>query len=81
MKKLFGVLLVASLLLASSRSANAATTFSGAFLVLEGYIGGNIRFGYPVYRYTRANIQYMLEQADLRNVTSNAAKSIQEIIA
>ncbi len=42
-------------------------------------IGGRIRLGYPIYRYTRANVQYHLEQADIRNVTSDASRSIQEL--
>ncbi len=42
-------------------------------------IGGNIRFGYPIYRYTRANIQYQLEQADIRNVTADASRSVKEL--
>jgi len=42
-------------------------------------IGGNIRLGYPVYRYTRAYIQYHLERADIRNVTDDAAISVKEL--
>jgi outer membrane protein insertion porin family len=42
-------------------------------------IGGKIRSGYPIYRFTRANISYLLERADIRNVTSDASRSIKEL--
>ena len=42
-------------------------------------IGGSVRFGYPIYRFTRANVSYLLERADIRNVTSDASRSIKEL--
>lgn len=41
--------------------------------------GGSIRFGYPVYDYTRAYASYSYENADITNIDEDAAKSIKEL--
>jgi len=42
-------------------------------------IGGGVRFGYPVYDFTRAYLSYAYESADVRNIATYAAKSIEEL--
>ncbi len=39
-------------------------------------IGGNIRFSYPVFDFTRAYLTYKYERADIKNISSNASDSI-----
>jgi outer membrane protein insertion porin family len=41
--------------------------------------GGMLRFGYPIYDFTRVYLSYRFERADIRNVTSDAARSIREL--
>ena len=42
-------------------------------------LGGVVRFGYPIYDFTRANISYALDRADIRNIDADAPKSIKEL--
>ncbi|MBW2490045.1 MAG: outer membrane protein assembly factor BamA [Deltaproteobacteria bacterium] len=42
-------------------------------------LGGGIRFSYPVYAYTRASIRYNYDDADITNISENAAKSIKDL--
>lgn len=42
-------------------------------------IGGRIRFGYPVYKFTRANIGYNYDHADISNISEDAAESIKDL--
>ena len=39
-------------------------------------IGGRLRLGYPIFDYTRANLSYNYDIADIRNVDDDAADSI-----
>ncbi|MFH2218801.1 MAG: outer membrane protein assembly factor BamA [Pseudomonadota bacterium] len=41
--------------------------------------GGDIRFGYPVYEFTRAYVTFLYEDADIQNIDPNAAQSIKDI--
>ena len=41
-------------------------------------IGGNLRLGYPVYDYTRANLTYTYDVANIKNVDEDAANSIKK---
>ncbi|MFC1857983.1 outer membrane protein assembly factor BamA, partial [Thermodesulfobacteriota bacterium] len=42
-------------------------------------LGGALRFGYPIWRYTRANLRYSLDSADIKEVTIYAPESIKEL--
>jgi outer membrane protein insertion porin family len=42
-------------------------------------IGGGVRFGYPVYNYTRAYLSYNFDRADIRDITNDAPRSIKEL--
>ncbi len=44
-------------------------------------IGGTLRFGYPVFDYTRASLSYNYDRANITNIdTDEAAKSIQDMV-
>ncbi len=40
--------------------------------------GGTLRFGYPVFDYTRVRFSYNYDRADIRNLTDDASSSIRE---
>lgn len=42
-------------------------------------VGGGIRFSYPVYAFTRANIRYNYDDADITNISEFAAQSIKDL--
>jgi outer membrane protein insertion porin family len=42
-------------------------------------LGGNIRFGYPVYNFTRAAVTYELYTANVTNIAEDAAASIRDL--
>jgi outer membrane protein insertion porin family len=42
-------------------------------------IGGGVRFGYPVYDFTRVYLHYNYDDADIDNISENAAKSIKDL--
>ncbi|MGD2187792.1 MAG: outer membrane protein assembly factor BamA, partial [Desulfobacterales bacterium] len=42
-------------------------------------IGGSIRFGYPVFDYTRLFLTYLYDLSDVTDVDDDAAKSIKEL--
>jgi outer membrane protein insertion porin family len=42
-------------------------------------IGGGVRLSYPVYDFLRASIQYNYDDADITNISENAAKSIKDL--
>ena len=42
-------------------------------------VGGAVRFGYPVFDYTRAYISYEYENSDINNITFDAPDSIWEL--
>jgi len=41
--------------------------------------GGGVRFGYPVFAFTRAELRYDLERAEVTNIDPYAADSIKEL--
>jgi outer membrane protein insertion porin family len=44
-------------------------------------IGGTLRFGYPVFDYTRASLSYNYDRAKIKNIdTDEAAESIQRMV-
>ena len=43
-------------------------------------VGGGLRFGYPVFDYTRASLSYNYDRADIKDInTEKASKSIQDM--
>ena len=42
-------------------------------------LGGSIRFSYPVYDFTRASIKYNYDDAEITDITENAAQSIKDL--
>jgi outer membrane protein insertion porin family len=42
-------------------------------------VGGGVRFGYPIYDFTRAYLQYNYDIADIKNISEDAAKSIKDL--
>lgn len=42
-------------------------------------IGGGVRFGYPIYDFTRAYLKYNYDIADITNISEDAAKSIKDL--
>ncbi len=42
-------------------------------------VGGSVRFSYPVYDYVRASIKYNYDDADITNISENAATSIKDL--
>jgi outer membrane protein insertion porin family len=42
-------------------------------------LGGGVRFSYPVFDYVRASIRYNYDDADITNISENAAKSIKDL--
>jgi outer membrane protein insertion porin family len=42
-------------------------------------IGGGFKLSYPVYDYLRASIQYNFDDANITNITEDAAKSIKDL--
>ncbi len=41
--------------------------------------GGGVRFGYPVYDFTRAHIRYIYDVSDIINIAEEASESIKEL--
>ena len=41
--------------------------------------GGGVSFSYPVYDFVRASIKYNYDDADITNISENAAKSIKDL--
>ncbi|MGD8367233.1 MAG: outer membrane protein assembly factor BamA [Desulfobacterales bacterium] len=41
--------------------------------------GGVVRFGYPVWDYTRASVSYRYDTSEVTDIADNAAQSIQEL--
>jgi len=42
-------------------------------------LGGSLRFGYPVFDYTRASLSYNYDRADIKNVTDDASSWIRDM--
>ncbi|MBW1693402.1 MAG: outer membrane protein assembly factor BamA [Deltaproteobacteria bacterium] len=42
-------------------------------------VGGGVWFGYPIYDFTRVNLQYNYDIADIKNISEDAAKSIKDL--
>ncbi|MBU1161126.1 MAG: outer membrane protein assembly factor BamA [Proteobacteria bacterium] len=42
-------------------------------------VGGSVRFSYPVYDYVRASIKYNYDDADITNISEDAATSIKDL--
>jgi len=42
-------------------------------------LGGAVRFGYPVFDYTRLYLTYRYDVGDIKNITEDAAKEVKEL--
>ncbi|UCD31441.1 MAG: outer membrane protein assembly factor BamA [Desulfobacterales bacterium] len=42
-------------------------------------IGGGVRFGYPIYDFTRVHLKYNYDIADIKNISIDAANSIKDL--
>jgi outer membrane protein insertion porin family len=42
-------------------------------------VGGVVRFGYPVWRFTRAQVSYRYDSSDVSDIVADAADSIKEL--
>jgi outer membrane protein insertion porin family len=42
-------------------------------------LGGNLKFGYPIFDYTRARLTYTYDLANISNITDDASQSIRDL--